>query len=238
MRIVALADQHGHLPAIQPCDLLLIGGDICPDVFGGRLARNRPELQAAWFDRSIRPWLKALPATYKVATWGNHDWCGMRCPPPEDLPDVASATRLQILVDAETCVPAGATTGDRADRATVRIWGTPWSNPFMDWAFMKSPAELANIYASIPEGIDVLLSHQPPYGYGDHVYDPIRERFEHLGSWELLAAIDRVRPRVVICGHIHSGHGRYEYKGIPICNVSVVDDQYRPVHEPTVIELP
>ena len=36
----------------------------------------------------------------------------------------------------------------------------------MNWAFMKAPGELEAVYAKIPEGIDVLVSHQPPYGWG------------------------------------------------------------------------
>jgi hypothetical protein len=59
-----------------------------------------------------------------------------------------------------------------------------------------------------------------------------------LGSKELLGTIDREQPKLVICGHIHAGHGRFEYNGIPIYNVSVVDEQYRLVHSPTVISFP
>ncbi len=93
------------------------------------------------------------------------------------------------------------------------------------------------VYAQIPEGIDILVSHQPPYGYGDRYFDVGSGKVEHLGSPELLAAIDRVRPKLAICGHIHDGYGRTEYDGIVIYNVTLVDEQYRLVHAPTVIDF-
>jgi Icc-related predicted phosphoesterase len=235
MRIATLSDQHGFLPEIPPCDLLIVAGDICPDRFGHVVARAEPEHQARWFDRKIRPWLADSPARHKVVTWGNHDWCGQACDFSHDSPAKASSTRLQVLVDESTSVPTGAVDGV-PQPSTVTIWGTPWSPRFMDWAFMKDPEDLVSRYAAIPAGTDVLVSHCPPHGYGDWS-DERRRRVEHLGSRELLVAIDRVRPRLVICGHIHGGHGRYEHDGIPIYNVSVADEQYRLTHEPTVIDL-
>ncbi len=235
MRIAALSDQHGFLPKIPPCDLLIIAGDICPDKVGYSIARVEPDQQARWFDRKIRPWLASSPARHKVATWGNHDWCGEACNFSRDAPARASATRLQILMDESSRMPITEPNG-RAPASIVTVWGTPWSPRFMDWAFMKDPEDLARVYAAIPVGTDILVSHSPPYGYGDWTDDRARKT-EHLGSRELLAAIDRVRPRLVICGHIHGGHGRYEHDGIPIYNVSVVDEQYRLVHEPTMIDL-
>jgi 3',5'-cyclic AMP phosphodiesterase CpdA len=231
MRIVALSDQHGHLPEVPRCDLLIVAGDICPDRMGVFYAKREPEQQKAWFDRCARPWLADAPAAHRIGTWGNHDWCGQSCDFSADFPDRAPSSRFQLLVDQATRIPSSQTAGPLA------IWGTPWSNPFMDWAFMKDPAELARLYAAIPAGIDVLVSHQPPYGYGDLLYDRDGS-VRHLGSHELLAAIDRVRPRLVICGHFHEGRGRYDCHGVPIYNVSVVDQQYNLVHPVTVIDLP
>ena len=76
--------------------------------------------------------------------------------------------------------------------------------------------------------MDILVSHQPPYGCGDF----------GLGSVELRAAIRRVKPKLVICGHIHDGFGRFECDGTTVYNVSVVDEAYRLVHTPTIIDLP
>jgi hypothetical protein len=233
MRIVVISDQHGYLPEIPPCDLLIIAGDVCPDRFGPFVAMHNPDQQKSWFNRSVRSWLARSPATHKVLTWGNHDWCGQTCSFRHDSPAEARTTELQILVDEGTRVPAGS-----AGEATVSVWATPWSNQFMNWAFMKPAPDLETIYAEIPEGIDILTSHQPPYGYGDRYDDVGSGKLEYLGSRELLATIERVRPKLVICGHIHDGYGRFEHAGIPIYNVSVVDEQYQFVHPPTVIDLP
>jgi len=140
-------------------------------------------------------------------------------------------------VDQATRVPIGATTSNEPPASALTIWASPWSNPFMDWAFMKAPADLADVYAAIPNGIDVLVSHQPPYGCGDQTLDYGSGKVVHVGSRELLAALGRIRPGLVICGHVHGGYGRYEHDGIPIYNVSVVDEQYRLVHEPTIIDV-
>ena len=147
MRIVALSDQHGFLPDVPLCDLLIVAGDVCPDRFGPHMARQHPNLQQEWFDRQIRPWLSRAPATHKLLTWGNHDWCGEACSFRSDDPSHARSTELQILVDEATTVPSDGHHGH------LSVWATPWSNEFMGWAFMKEPRDLEPVYAAIPEGI-------------------------------------------------------------------------------------
>jgi 3',5'-cyclic AMP phosphodiesterase CpdA len=237
MRIVAVSDLHGHLPDIPPCDLLVVAGDVCPDGIGRVTASLAPDLQARWFDENARPWLASAPARHRILIWGNHDWCGERCNFSDDAPGTVSSGRLVILNDQLVRIPQDGRTQAAGAAAHTTVWGTPWSNRFWDWAFMATPAQLAAAYAHIPAGIDILVSHQPPFGYGDVPY-PDSDPLERLGSRELLSAIDRARPRLVVCGHIHGGYGRYEHHGIPILNVSVVDEAYRLVNAPTVIDLP
>ena len=229
MRIVAISDQHGFLPEIPPCDLLIVAGDVCPDAFQGRVASDQPELQKAWFDREVRPWIAASPARHKLLTWGNHDWCGERCSFHSDSPEVASSESLQVLLAQSTTIPGPA--------APLNVWASTWSNQFGFWAFMREPRELTAVYDTIPAGVDILVSHQPPYGYCDEVPHYLTGRMSHQGSRELLAAIDRVKPKVVICGHIHEGHGVRTHNGTLIYNVSVVDEHYRLAHPVTIIEI-
>jgi Icc-related predicted phosphoesterase len=233
MRIVAVSDLHGFLPEIPPCDLLIVAGDICPDGVGSRAASEAPALQAAWFDRHVRPWLRRAPAAHTVFTWGNHDFCGESCDFKADRPGRAADGAPVLLIDEATRIDLAPGEGRSGG---VTIWASPWSNQFGGWAFMKRPRDLARVYDAIPEGTDIIVSHQPPYGYGDKTVELFGPA-DHAGSRELLAAIDRVGPRLVVCGHIHEAHGRYSHRGIPIVNASVVNEYYELVHLPTVIDL-
>jgi Icc-related predicted phosphoesterase len=229
MRLAAVSDLHGQLPVIPPCDLLIVAGDVCPDAVDRQPSWEAPELQKAWFDREVRAWLAAAPAAHKILTWGNHDTCGARCDFAADDPDVADSRALQIVNTRATSI----THGDRR----ISLFASPWCNPCGMWVFWQQRPELARIYDTIPDGIDILVSHQPPYGYCDGAFEWGTDRVNPSGSRELLAAIDRVKPKVVICGHIHEGHGFAERNGTRIFNVSVVDEHYRLVHPVTMIDL-
>ena len=163
------------------------------------------------------------PADAVCATWGNHDYCGEL----QECAQIDLPGQTHVVIDGLLEIDG------------LKIWCSPWSNEFMAWAFMKRPAELEEVYARIPAGVDILVSHQPPYGYGDQApADPSQQiEPEHIGSKQLLAAIDRVRPRAVVCGHIHMGYGFYVHGTTRIYHVSVVDDDYRLVRGATEIVL-
>ena len=52
-----------------------------------------PASQKGWFDSRVRAWLRQSPATYKIATWGNHDFCGQCCDFSADSPAQRLADR-------------------------------------------------------------------------------------------------------------------------------------------------
>ncbi|HEX7292968.1 MAG TPA: metallophosphoesterase family protein [Solirubrobacterales bacterium] len=73
---------------------------------------------------------------------------------------------------------------------------TPW-----EWSFDLTDEEAAELLDPCPEGAALIL-HSPPKGHCDSGGDGT-----HFGSAALLAAIERTRPRVAVCGHIHESWG-------------------------------
>jgi len=73
---------------------------------------------------------------------------------------------------------------------------TPW-----DWSFDLDEEEAGGLLERCPEGA-VLVSHSPPRGHCDR-----SGADQELGSGAVLAAIERARPPLVLCGHIHESWG-------------------------------
>ena len=57
------------------------------------------------------------------------------------------------------------------------------------------------------------------------------------GSTAMTAALERVRPRLMVCAHIHPAYGRYRLGATEIINASLVNEDYRPVNPVIKIEL-
>lgn len=211
--IIAVSDLHGFLPAIPPCDLLLLAGDITP------VTNHHLDFQAEWLDTTFRYWLKSLPARQIVFVAGNHDLVFQQ--QPALVPQNLSAVYLQ----------------DSAFHwQGMKIWGTPWQPWFFDWAFNLREPELKDKWDLIPEGTDILVGHGPPFGYGDGV--PGREGMRHTGSPSLLARIKKVAPKLVVFGHIHEGRGDWQMADTVLANVTLVNAAYEPAYPPWEFKLP
>jgi predicted phosphodiesterase len=199
MHVVAVSDLHGHLPEIPPCDLLLIAGDILPMDDYDRAA------QAVWLHTVFRPWLAAQPARHIVGIAGNHDFVFEQPGGPTDLP-------WTYLQDSGTEIEG------------FKIWGSPWSLWYHDWAFNLYEPQLQNRWALIPDDTDILLVHGPPYGYGDRTM-----RGFSAGSLSLRERIENIGPRLVVWGHIHEANGAWQWGETLLANVSYLNHVRQPV---------
>lgn len=165
------------------------------------------------FDR----WLGTLPHAHKVVVAGNHDFLFER----EPARARALLSNASYLQDGEFALDG------------LRIWGSPWQPWFHDWAFnLARGPELAARWALIPDGVDVLVTHGPPAAILDRTRDG-----EEVGCSDLAQALERVRPRLHVFGHIHEGYGRLERDGTTYVNASNCNLRYRAVQPPIVVEL-
>jgi predicted phosphohydrolase len=205
MRIVAVADTH-----LFTDELLVPDGDVF--VHAGDLCRagSLDELRAA------AAWIARLPHTHKLVIAGNHDWAFQREPEAARRVLGACATYLE---DSEVTI------------AGLRFWGSPWQPAFHDWAFnLPRGAALAAVWAKIPPGLDVLVTHGPPQGIGDLVGEGLPGR---EGCAELKRRIAEVRPRLHMFGHIHQDGGAWEVGGTLYANVTTWECE----RAPTVIDI-
>ena len=85
--------------------------------------------------------------------------------------------------------------------------------PFGDWSFDFSEKEAECLQRECPEGA-VLVSHSPPKGAVD-----MSSSGQSLGSTAVRDAMIRLKPRLVVCGHIHSSAGKQTIIGeTPVIN--------------------
>lgn len=177
---MCLADTHGlHRQADVPeGEFLLHAGDFL------RTGTDPAEIED--FD----DWLAGLPHPHKIVVAGNHDLLFERDPKQ-------ARKRLRHAVYLENATAAVAIGG-------LSFWGSLVTPDSPDWAFSSSRCrDLRKLWAGVPERVDVLLTHGPPFGTLDrqHVLS------EHFDCRELTRAVLRSKPRLHIFGHVHGGWG-------------------------------
>lgn len=79
-------------------------------------------------------------------------------------------------------------------------YGVPVT-PFGDWSCDLSNEEAATLLASC-ETADILVLHSPPKGVAD-----LTSLDMSVGSTAIRDAIERIQPKLALCGHIHDSWG-------------------------------
>jgi Icc-related predicted phosphoesterase len=217
MIIDCISDLHGSHPKLEGGDLLIVAGDLT--------ARDEP-------DQHFRFWLWAANQQYKqvVVIAGNHDGYLQENPNA-----ILVGAHLSYLCD------------QYIEFQGLKIWGAPWTPPFFNWHFMLPPEEIKLKWDMIPEDTDILVTHGPSYGILDNPYKIPSSKHDRCGCPHLREAVERVKPRLHVFGHIHGSYGttylKHQGEWEPnkaqtICvNAAHMNEDYLPVNAPIRIVL-
>jgi predicted phosphodiesterase len=225
MRVICISDTHGLHRVIGPNlpagDVIIHAGDFC----------NRGSM-----DEAIRGlgWFNALPYKHRIIIAGNHDLfmdtSHLDFPSSESAIDaiLPKAEGFHYLLDSGCTIDG------------VTFWGSPWQPAFFNWAFnIPRGRGLQQKWDLIPEGTDVVITHGPSYGRLDTCPDLANPKeMVHVGCMNLAKTFKhRVKPRVHVHGHIHSGHGMAQEDGILFINASICTESYSPTNKPFSFDI-
>lgn len=220
MKIVVTADLHGYLPKLPDCDLVLI----CGDVVYLPYQRNTIYGQL-WFMEEFKRWAENLNCKKVLWIPGNHDICVQKNEEfyHKTFPKDEKVTFL--------C-------HEYYEYEGLKIFGTPYCKIFGNWAYMLDDDELTEKFNEIPTDLDILFTHDAPYGVTDICLEQTPwNTCESLGNKPLRECILNKRPKYVFHGHLHSSFHYFEdLEGSKVINTSYVNEKYEPYYEPIVIE--
>lgn len=209
MRIIAISDTHCTKFPLPDGDILLHMGDMTG-------LGSLPETQGTL------TWLGGYKEKYKsiIVINGNHDQMGEKDPALFRI--LCNENGITYLQDEEITVLG------------YRIFGSPWTTQYNNWFFMKTIDEMEEHWKKIPEGIDILMTHEPPHG----ILDYSTMSHMHIGCRHLLARVWAIRPLVHCFGHNHGQGGLKEENGTKFVNASILDERYIKTKDPIIIDLP
>lgn len=218
MRITFISDTHTRHRELEND---LIGGDLI--ICAGDIS-SRGHLQEI---KEFYEWLDGLNHyDHKISIAGNHDW-GFQDNPTKTMEIINSYKNFHYLQDDWIYV------GEEYEDM-VKIYGSPWQPEFYNWAFNlpRNGWELKQKWDDIPNDTDILITHGPAFGY----VDTIKSKGFNLGCELLAKRIKEFKPKIHVCGHIHSGRG-YAFDGdTHYINAAVLDEKYNYTQKPQTVD--
>lgn len=230
MKVIALSDCHGLLLPIkefEPCELVCICGDISPL----KIQANHKKMRK-WLTKEFKPWCESLPCNKVIFIAGNHDSA------LHNLDFMYTQFPKDKKVTYLFHEPYTYTSKSGKE---YHLFGTPYCKLFGNWAFMEMDSILENLYSTIPKNLDILITHDAPFGVSDIILQkdcPWYDGKTHIGNKPLSRAILKQSPRIVLHGHLHSTSREFEEWGnSKVVNCSIKDEKYNPVYKPLIIEI-
>lgn len=238
MKIVAISDTHNlHRELTIPeCDVLIHAGD-------ATMLGTAKEMEdfANWFMDQPAKQKFFIPGNHEVGFYHDRIW-ELGAYTPKDLPYVRTVidNRYKIL------------------ETELSLYGSPWTYVSPKWGFQFPWYELngscewyehretqRKTWEAIPEDVEILVTHGPPYGILDAVptnlwgcSGPGEKYIQNCGDEILMDEIKkRKKLKYHFFGHIHESYGKKKHKGVNYYNVAICDRSYKAVNPITIVDI-
>ena len=187
IRVLCISDTHCQKPtALPPAEVLVHAGDLTNQ---GTVAEIQDQLD----------WLDGLDYEHKVVIAGNHDsYFDPRSRNAHDKGKGLNFRSINYLQHSSITLKFPYKKGRE-----LKLYGAPQLPQCggSEHAF-QYPRAIDAWRETIPEDVDVLVTHTPPQYHLDLP--------QGMGCAFLLKELWRVRPRLHVFGHVHLGYGQQD----------------------------
>ena len=212
MNIIVISDIHTRWNEVttSDCDILISCGDYS----------FRGEEQVV---RDFHTWLSKQPAKHVISVQGNHE-LGVEKNFPLAKQIVADIDPKIRFIDEGLVEIEG-----------IKIWCSAITPFYHDWAWNRYRGdEIKRHWDSIPDDIDILVTHGPPHG----ILDKTLNTGEHVGCADLKDRIDKLPNLRYHCfGHIHEGYGQLIVGQVAYINAAICNEKYKAVNKPICFNI-
>jgi len=205
MTIICISDTHGRHREVE-----LPGGDLL--IHAGDISNGREQQVRDFLD-----WFIAHPHRYKVFIGGNMDR------PLEARPQHYRDQLPERVYYLEN---------DELDIEGIKIWGSPVVPRFVGAFNYERGPELRHFWKQIPDDINLLVTHTPPYGILDRT-----SQGKSVGCEELAERVKQIQPKLHLFGHVHESYGRREMENTIFINASYIGGRSGQPHLPFEVEV-
>lgn len=163
--------------------------------------------------RRFAEWLGGQDYKLKIFVPGNHDWFLEES--PDEGYEIFDEHGVVMLID------------ESWEHEGYKIYGSPYTTQYGNWAFMESPLQLKERWHKIPQDTDILVTHGPP----KYILDWTGR--DSAGCDFLSQLVVQKKPIIHAFGHIHGGYGYRSFHDVVFINAAVC-----PAYRDTCDKLP
>lgn len=234
MKVCSISDIHGNLipypsqfwEGLEECEVLFICGDILPTDIQHTMIESED-----WLLTKFKPWAENLPVKKVCFIAGNHDFWFERN-------EVKARIYFQKYAKVAYLKNEGIEYFSETDGKIYTFAGSPYCHMFGNWAFMRYEDTLQTHFNNLPHDVDVLFTHDAPYGTSDICLEGWAADGRHKGCPALRDAVIEKKPKYLFHGHLHStNHSEELLEDTKVFNTSIVNEEYDIAYPPLMITL-